>query len=204
MIGIIDYGVGNLASVRNALQACHKESALIKDPQKVATFDRIILPGVGAFGNAMEHLRTTGMDEAVIAFAKSGNPMLGICLGMQLLFSRSDEFGSHIGLGLIDGEIKRFDKAKMQEDSKIPHVGWNRIFFKKNPLFEGLTKDPYLYFVHSYHAITDEKNVIAETIYGYKFAAAVNSGNIFGLQPHPEKSHDNGLRILKNFTEIVL
>lgn len=201
MIGIIDYNMGNLASVYNACHLLDAHADIVKDPEQLKNYDRIILPGVGAFGDAMEHLNETGMNEAIHEFSKTGKPMIGICLGMQLLFNSSEEFGEHKGLGLIDGEIVRFDKSKMHEDSKIPHMGWNTIINKNNELFHGL-ENPYLYFVHSYHAQTSDRNVIGYTEYGYKFASAVNKDNIYGFQPHPEKSHDNGLRILKNFMAI--
>ena len=203
MIGIIDYNMGNLASVYNACHLLDAQASIVKDPNELKKFDRIILPGVGAYGDAMEHLIETGMNEAVYEFAKTGKPMIGICLGMQLLFESSCEFGEHKGLGLIDGEVVRFDKSRMHEDFKIPHMGWNTIVNKEHPLFEGL-HNPYLYFVHSYHAVTSEKNVIGTTTYGYEFVSAVNKDNIFGFQPHPEKSHDNGLKILKNFMNIKL
>ena len=203
MIGIIDYNMGNLASVYNACHLLDAKASIVKDPNELKKFDRVILPGVGAYGDAMEHLIETGMNEAVYEFAKSGKPMIGICLGMQLLFESSQEFGHSNGLGLIDGEVVKFDKSKMHEDFKIPHMGWNTIVNKKHPLFEGL-HNPYLYFVHSYHAVTSEKNVIGTTTYGYGFVSAVNKDNIFGFQPHPEKSHDNGLKILKNFMNIKL
>ncbi len=201
MIGIIDYNMGNLASVYNACHLLDAHADIVKDPEQLKNYDRIILPGVGAFGDAMKHLNETGMNNAIHEFAATGKPMIGICLGMQLLFNSSEEFGDHKGLGLIDGEIVRFDKSKMQEDSKIPHMGWNTIINKSNELFHGL-ENPYLYFVHSYHAQTHDRNVIGYTEYGYKFASAVNKDNIYGFQPHPEKSHDNGLRILKNFMAI--
>ena len=203
MIGIIDYNMGNLASVYNACHLLDAKASIVKDPNELKKFDRIILPGVGAYGDAMEHLIETGMNEAVYEFAKTGKPMIGICLGMQLLFESSQEFGHSNGLSLIDGEVVKFDKSKMNEDFKIPHMGWNTIVNKKHPLFEGL-HNPYLYFVHSYHAVTSEKNVIGTTTYGYEFVSAVNKDNIFGFQPHPEKSHDNGLKILKNFMNIKL
>ncbi len=142
------------------------------------------------------------MKEAVLQYAKSGKNILGICLGMQLLFESSQEFGKNRGLGLIEGEIVKFDKSKMHEDTKIPHMGWNTInTLNDHTLFEGL-KNPYLYFVHSYHALTNDKNVIGKTTYGYEFVSAVHKDNIYGFQPHPEKSHDNGLKILKNFINI--
>lgn len=201
MIGIIDYNMGNLASVYNACHLLDTKATIVKDPNDLKNYDRIILPGVGAYKDAMEHLNETGMKEAIHGFAKTGKPMIGICLGMQLLFESSQEFGHSEGLGLIDGEVIKFDKSKMHEDFKIPHMGWNTIINKEHALFEGL-ENPYLYFVHSYHAVTNEKNIIGKTVYGYEFASAVNKDNIYGFQPHPEKSHDNGLKILKNFMTI--
>lgn len=201
MIGIIDYNMGNLASVYNACHLLDAKASIVKDPNELKNFDRIILPGVGAFGDAMEHLNETGMKEAILEYSKSGKPMMGICLGMQLLFESSQEFGHSSGLGLINGEVVKFDKTKMHEDFKIPHMGWNTIINKEHPLFDGL-KNPYLYFVHSYHAVTTEENIIGKTVYGYEFVSAVNKDNIYGFQPHPEKSHDNGLRILKNFINL--
>lgn len=201
MIGIIDYNMGNLASVYNACHLIDAKATIVKNPNELKNFDRVILPGVGAFGDAMEHLNETGMKEAIYEFAKSGKPMIGICLGMQLLFESSQEFGHSDGLGLIEGEVVKFDKSKMHEDHKIPHMGWNTIVNKEHPLFEGL-KNPYLYFVHSYHVVTDDKYTIATTNYGYDFVSAVNKDNIFGFQPHPEKSHNNGLKILENFINL--
>ena len=201
MIGIIDYNMGNLASVYNACHLLDAKASIVKDPNELKNFDRIILPGVGAFADAMEHLNETGMKDAILEYSKSGKPMMGICLGMQLLFESSKEFGHTEGLGLINGEVIKFDKTKMHEDFKIPHMGWNTIINNNHPLFEGL-QNPYLYFVHSYHAVTDEKNIIGKTIYGYEFTSAVNKDNIYGFQPHPEKSHDNGIQILKNFTKL--
>ena len=201
MIGIIDYNMGNLASVYNACHLLDAKASIVKDPNELKKFDRVILPGVGAYGDAMEHLIETGMNEAVYEFAKSGKPMIGICLGMQLLFESSQEFGHSNGLGLIDGEVVKFDKSKMHEDFKIPHMGWNTIVNKEHPLFEGL-HNPYLYFVHSFHAKTKEEYIIGETTYGYNFVSAVNKNNIFGFQPHPEKSHNNGLKILENFINL--
>jgi len=201
VIGIIDYNMGNLASVYNACHLLDAKASIVKDPNELKNFDRIILPGVGAFADAMEHLNETGMKDAILEYSKSGKPMMGICLGMQLLFESSKEFGHTEGLGLINGEVIKFDKTKMHEDFKIPHMGWNTIINNNHPLFEGL-QNPYLYFVHSYHAVTDEKNIIGKTIYGYEFTSAVNKDNIYGFQPHPEKSHDNGIQILKNFTKL--
>jgi glutamine amidotransferase len=143
------------------------------------------------------------MVEPLREFAKSGKYMLGICLGMQLLFESSQEFGVHEGLGVIKGDVKHFDSSKFSENLKIPHMGWNRMFTKEHPLFNGLDKEHYLYFVHTYHVdCKDEDDIIGETYYGYKFASAVACGNVFGIQPHPEKSHENGLKILENFIKL--
>ena len=199
-IGIVDYNMGNLASVANAFKKIGAKAEVIKDANKLKNYDKLIFPGVGAFGDAMMHLKESGLDEAMREFIKSGKYVLGVCLGMQLLFERSEEFGDFKGLGIIEGEVIKFDKNKMQE--KIPHMGWNKMFFKrKTALFEGL-ENPYLYFVHSYHIICDEKYVIGKTIYGYEFVSAVNKDNVFGFQPHPEKSHNAGLKILENFVRL--
>ncbi|MEA3384713.1 MAG: imidazole glycerol phosphate synthase subunit HisH [Campylobacterota bacterium] len=202
MVAIIDYNMGNLASVYNACKLIGVKADIVSDPLKVKEYERVILPGVGAFADAMEHLESTGMKQAVLDFASSGKPMIGICLGMQLLFESSEEFGLSKGLGLIPGKVVAFDKSKMDmEDHKVPHMGWNKVFHKENKLFDGLD-EPYLYFVHSFHVVTEDKYTIATTHYGYDFTSAVQKDNIYGFQPHPEKSHDNGIKILKNFMEI--
>ena len=175
---------------------------------------------MGAFGDAMEHLKSNGMDEAVIAYAQSGKPLLGICLGMQLLFESSEEFGSAQGLGLIPGKVVAFDEAKFDHPQKVPHMGWNEMFCRgltsydllqsnesfvgltPTKLFEGLPDDFYLYFVHSYHAVCDDTYAIGKTHYGYEFVSAVQNNNIYGIQPHPEKSHENGLKIIENFAKL--
>jgi glutamine amidotransferase len=203
MIAIVDYNMGNLASVQNAFAKLGCETVVENNPEKFQEYDKLILPGVGAFGDAMEHLRERNMIDAIKVYAKSGKPMLGICLGMQLLFENSDEFGEHEGLGLINGHVKHFDTTKFDEPLKVPHMGWNRMFTKNHPLFEGLDDEHYLYFVHTYHVECIDKNdIIGETYYGYKFTSAVAHNNIMGIQPHPEKSHTNGLKILKNFIEL--
>jgi len=203
MIAVVDYNMGNLRSVQNAFTKLECEVKIVKDPNLISKYDKLILPGVGAFGDAMEHLKSSGLDEAIKEFANSGKPLLGICLGMQLLLESSDEFGEHEGLGLIPGVVRKFDKNLFPTPLKIPHMGWNELFIKRdNPLLKDLPQEFYLYFVHSYHAKCEEEFTIATTYYGYEFASAINKDNIYGLQPHPEKSHENGLKILKNFTEI--
>jgi len=202
MIAIVDYGVGNLASVKNALDALNVKAKIEARPNELKNYSKLILPGVGAFQDAMTFLNKSGMDEAVLNFAKSGKDILGICLGMQLLFDKSEEFGTCTGLGLIPGQVVAFDKTRFDiKKYKIPHVGWNKIFNKKSKLFLGLD-NPYLYFIHSFHVETEEKYTLGSSTYGYDFTSAVQKDNIYGFQPHPEKSHDNGLRILQNFAKL--
>ena len=217
MIGIVDYNMGNLASVINAFRKVGADARLESDPSNLAQYDKLILPGVGAFGDAMEHLKSNGMDEAVKAYSASGKPLLGICLGMQLLFESSEEFGKTEGLGLIPGNVVAFDESRFDHPQKVPHMGWNELFVQRtkrmedgrwkmedgrSPLFAGLPDEFYLYFVHSFHAVCDDKYAIGKTHYGYEFVSAVQNGNIFGIQPHPEKSHENGLKIIENFTKL--
>lgn len=205
--------MGNLASVINAFAKVGADATLESDPTKLSQYDKLILPGVGAFGDAMEHLKENGMNEAVIAFAASGKPLLGICLGMQLLFESSEEFAKDEngtqGLGLIPGKVVAFDENKFDHSLKVPHMGWNELFQQSVgtdprvcPLFEELPKDFYLYFVHSFHAVCDDQYAIGKTHYGYEFVSAVQNGNIYGIQPHPEKSHENGLKIIENFAKL--
>ncbi|QHG90653.1 imidazole glycerol phosphate synthase subunit HisH [Sulfurimonas sp. CVO] len=203
MIAIVDYNMGNLASVQNAFAKIGAKTVVESNPQNFKKYEKLILPGVGAFPDAMQHLRERNMIEAIKEFAQSGKYMLGICLGMQLLFESSEEFGSHEGLGLIKGKVVAFDPSKFSEALKIPHMGWNRVFTKEHPLFKGLDEQHYLYFVHSYHAVCEnEQDIIGKTVYGYEFASAVAHKNIMGIQPHPEKSHKNGLKILENFIKL--
>lgn len=202
MIAIINYNMGNLRSVQNAFEKLNIPTEIVSDPSKLHSYDRLILPGVGAFGDAMQSLKSTGMQDALLEYASSGKPMLGVCLGMQLLFDSSEEFGEHKGLGLIPGEIKAFDQKRFKTPLKVPHMGWNDIEVSPSPLFEGLPQSFYLYFVHSYHVVCDDAYTIGRTHYGYDFTSAVQKENIFGFQPHPEKSHDNGLQILQNFTKV--
>ncbi len=205
MIGIVDYNMGNLASVINAFAKVGVDASLESDPAKLSQYDKLILPGVGAFGDAMEHLKSNGMDEAVKKYAQSGKPLLGICLGMQLLFDSSEEFGSTRGLGLIPGKVIAFDENRFDHPLKVPHMGWNEMFCRgltPSKLFDGLPDEFYLYFVHSFHAVCEDKYAIGKTHYGYEFVSAVQNGNIYGIQPHPEKSHENGLKIIENFAKL--
>jgi glutamine amidotransferase len=200
VIGIVDYNMGNLASVKNAFDKIGAKAEIVKDADKLKNYDKLLFPGVGAFGDAMEHLKKTNLDEAIKEFVNSGKYVLGICLGMQLLFESSEEFGSYKGLGLIPGKVVKF--KGIEKTHKVPHMGWNKMFFtKKTPLFKGLN-NPYLYFVHSYHVVCDDEFVIGKTIYGYEFVSAVNKDNLFGFQPHPEKSHNAGLMVLENFVKV--
>jgi glutamine amidotransferase len=203
MIAIVDYNMGNLASVQNAFAKLGEETVIVSDPEKFKEYDKLILPGVGAFGDAMEHLKARNMVEPLREYAKSGKYMLGICLGMQLLFESSEEFGVHEGLGLIKGKVIAFDSSKFDEQLKVPHMGWNKMFTKEHPLFKNLDEEHYLYFVHSYHAVCEnEEDSIGKTYYGYEFTSAVACANVMGIQPHPEKSHKNGLTILDNFIKL--
>ncbi|TLD83485.1 imidazole glycerol phosphate synthase subunit HisH [Helicobacter sp. MIT 11-5569] len=200
MLGIVNYRIGNLASVRNAMASLGEEVVIEENPQNLKKYDRLILPGVGAFGDATEHLAVSGMQEAVLEFAKSGKPLLGICLGMQLLFNKSYEFGEHFGLGLLEGEVVRFSLE--DKTMKIPHMGWNLVHKnKESPLLQGLDSAFYLYFVHSFY-VKNLENAAGVSNYGVNFASIVQKDNIFGIQPHPEKSHNVGLRILENFINL--
>ena len=202
-IAIVDYNMGNLASVKNAFAKLGKDVVVESDAQNFKNYDKLILPGVGAYADAMAHLNERNMVEPLKEFASSGKYMLGICLGMQLLFKSSEEFGLNDGLGLIDGKVVKFDSSKFEEKLKVPHMGWNRMFTKEHKLFNGLDENHYLYFVHTYHAIcNNEDDIIGRTNYGYEFTSAVAHNNIMGIQPHPEKSHDNGLKILENFIKL--
>ncbi len=193
--------MGNLASVKNSCEKVGFEAEITEDPDAIRGFDKIILPGVGAFPDAMKHLRENGMDEALLEAAKN-KPFFGVCLGMQLMFERGFEHEESAGLGLIKGDIVKFDEKTLGVERKIPHMGWNKLFKQKESvLFDGLDDEFYLYFVHSYHATSDSEDTLAIAHYGYPFTAAVERENLCGLQPHPEKSGDTGLKILKNFLE---
>ncbi len=202
MLCIVDYGVGNLFSLKCSLDAIGVEAKVTSDAEEIKKADRIILPGVGAFEDAAKKLKNSGLQETVIAEAKSGKPILGICLGMQLLFDKSFEYGEHDGLGLIKGNVRSIADV-IPPDLKIPHIGWNALQFTngKNPLFKYISDGDFVYFVHSFYAADCEKNTIAVSEYGAPLTAAVADGNIFGCQFHPEKSGTVGLNILRAFCE---
>lgn len=202
MIAIVDYGVGNLFSLVCSFNAIGVEAKLTSYPEEIRSADKILLPGVGAFGDAAEKLFSSGLADVVIQQAKQGKPILGICLGMQLLFEKSYEYGEHHGLGLIKGEIRPIADV-VPADYKIPHIGWNALSFpRENKLFKYLVGGNCVYFVHSYYAANCEESVIATTEYGASLTAAVANGNVYGCQFHPEKSGDIGLKILKAFAEM--
>lgn len=202
MIAIIDYGVGNLFSLSSSLKAIGAQTVITGDPEIIKKADKLILPGVGAFGDAAEKLRQNCLDEIVIKEAQNGKPLLGICLGMQLLFEKSFEYGEHKGLGLIKGEVVPM-QGKIPEDLKIPHIGWNALkFHKPSPIFKYINEGDCVYFVHSFYAENCEDSLIASAEYGKDLTAAVARENIFGCQFHPEKSGDVGLKILKAFCEL--
>lgn len=201
MIGIINCKIANLQSVLNALNKIDAKVKLVDNKKDIQKCSKILLPGVGAYKDGMNFLIQNEIDEAIRNHVKDGKYLLGICLGMQLLFEKSYEFGENNGLGLLKGGIKFFDKTKFKENLKIPHVGWNKIFMtQKSPLLKDIQNESFLYFVHSFHA--NSSNEIAKTIYGYEFSSIVQKDNIFGIQAHPEKSYENGLKILKNFKEL--
>ncbi len=203
MLAIIDYGVGNLFSLQSSLKAIGEETKVTADPELILEADRLILPGVGAFQDAMEKLRASGTVEPVTKAIEAGTPIMGICLGMQLLLDKSYEYGEHEGLGLIPGSVRPLSDI-VPENYKIPHIGWNRLDFgeSKHQLFRDITEGEYVYFVHSFYAAECSANTIAMTDYGAPVTAAVAKGNVMGCQFHPEKSGDVGLKILKNFCEI--
>ena len=202
MVAIVDYGVGNLFSLASSFAAIGVEVTVTSDPDVLRAAERIILPGVGAFGDAAAKLRESGLDRVVIEQAKAGKPLLGICLGMQLLFEKSFEYGEHEGLGLIKGEIRPIAEV-IPADLKIPHIGWNALHFgkEKSDLFRYLNEGDHVYFVHSYYGANCEESVIATAEYGAELTAAVASGNVYGCQFHPEKSGNVGLAILRAFCE---
>ena len=202
MVGIIDYGVGNLFSLKSSLAYIGVDAEIVSDEKSIAKCDRIILPGVGAFGDAAAALRNTGLDKTVIEIANNGTPLMGICLGMQLLFEKGLEFGEHNGLGLIPGKVVSI--KPLVNGNKIPHIGWNGLVMtdNKGDIYKYTDNGEFVYFVHSFHAECDEKYITARAEYGSLLTASVQKGNVMGAQYHPEKSGDAGLMILKSFCEI--
>ena len=199
MVGIIDYGVGNLFSLRSSFAAIGVEAFVSGDPAELAKADRLILPGVGAFGDAARKLRESGLDAFVKEQAASGKPLMGICLGMQLLFEKGYEYGEHEGLGILKGQVVAMS-GKLPSDLKIPHMGWNALQLTKPAKL--LQDGSYVYFVHSFYAENCADSIAAVTDYGIPITAAVERDNIFGCQFHPEKSGNVGLEILKKFCEV--
>lgn len=199
--GIIDYEMGNLRSVQKAIEAVGHHADVVSDPEKLTNYSHVILPGVGAFRDAIAQLRKTGLDQAFIEAVNAGRPCLGVCLGLQLLFDKSYEDGEHQGLGLIKGDVVRFEP---QPGLKIPHMGWNHLTLKRaDPLFEGIGESPCVYFVHSYFAKAGNPgDVLATSNHGGEFVAAVGRDNLRACQFHPEKSQATGLKIYQNFMSL--
>ena len=202
MIAIVDYGVGNLFSLSRSLSYVGADACVTGDREKIKSAEKIILPGVGAFGDAIKKLKDARLDEVIVSEAKKGKPVMGICLGMQLLFDKSFEYGEHEGLGLIKGEIRPI-ADRIGKDLKVPHIGWNSLEFtdKKSELFKYISDGDFVYFVHSYYAADCEESFIANAEYVAKLTAAVQCGNVYGCQFHPEKSGKTGLNILRAFCE---
>ena len=201
MIAIVDYGVGNLFSLKSSLAAIGQEAVVTADADVLRSADQVILPGVGAFGDAADKLRQSGLDKVVIELAGSGKPLMGICLGMQLLFDKGYEYGVHDGLGLVPGAVRPIADV-IPAGLKIPHIGWNGLNFRReSPLFKHIKDGDCVYFVHSFYAAECEDFVTATAEYGALLTACVQNGNVFGCQFHPEKSGTVGLNILRAFCE---
>ena len=203
MIAIIDYGVGNLFSLKSSFDAIGADTVVTNNPEEIRGADKILLPGVGAFSDAAKKLKSSGLAEIITEEAKSGKPLLGICLGMQLLFEKSYEYGEHEGLGLIKGEIRPIADV-IPKELKIPHIGWNALKFKgtPSPIFKNIKDGDFVYFVHSYYGANCNESVIATSEYGAELTAAVADGTVFGCQFHPEKSGEVGLSILRAFCNL--
>jgi glutamine amidotransferase len=200
MIAILDYGVGNLRSVEKAFEAVGAQASLTGDAGLIRDADRIVLPGVGAFGECADRLRVSGLDQLVLEAVEQGKPVLGLCVGLQLMFDEGHEFGVHKGLGLIGGRVIRFPDG----GPHVPQIGWNQIEeVEPHPLLSGLGDGTYFYFVHSYHVVPDDpQTVLAKTEYGIRYPSICGAGSVFGVQFHPEKSQDAGLRLLANFATL--
>jgi len=219
VIALIDYGIGNLRSVQKALEHVGAQVTLTDDPQTILSADKVVLPGVGAFGDGMKGLRARGLDEMVKEVVRVGKPLLGICVGMQVLFESSEELGEHEGLGILAGRVLKFpvrsDRLRVSRPGrgatkaattstklKVPHTGWNQIEPRKDsPLFRGLPAGAFAYFNHSYYCAADPENTLAVTEYGGAYPSIVGRGRVYGIQFHPEKSQSVGLMLLKNFVE---
>ena len=202
MVAIIDYGVGNLFSLVSSFKAIGVDALITGDTEVIKKADKLILPGVGAFGDAAKKLKESGLYELITEQANSGKPLMGICLGMQLLFEKSYEYGEHKGLGLLKGSVVSMEN-RIPKGLKIPHIGWNGLKFKtESPIFKYISDGDCVYFVHSFYAEGCEDSLLATAEYGKEITAAVGKGNIFGCQFHPEKSGKVGLNILKAFCEI--
>ncbi|MCZ6473847.1 MAG: imidazole glycerol phosphate synthase subunit HisH [SAR324 cluster bacterium] len=199
MIAIIDYGVGNLYNLKNALDYQQLDCRIVNDPEQLEAASHVILPGVGAFRPAMDQFLAAGMEEVLRGHVAAAKPFLGICVGMQLMFEQSEEDGLHQGLGLLGGRVVRF-----QHELKVPQIGWNQVAVQReDPLLEGIADGSYFYFVHSYYArLNDPTDALGLTEYGEMFPAIVSRRNMWGVQFHPEKSQDPGLRLLKNFAAL--
>lgn len=198
MIAIIDYGMGNLRSVAKAFEAVGHQAVVTRDAGVIASASHVVLPGVGAFGDCMANIERYGLAQPIHAAVQSGKPFLGICLGLQVLFSESEEFGRHTGLGIIPGKVKRF---RADPALKVPHMGWNEVFYRAQcPVFEGIADGAHWYFVHSYYVDPEDRAVAtATTTYGVDFVSAIWRNNVVACQFHPEKSQAVGLRLMKNF-----
>ena len=201
MVVIVDYGMGNLRSVQKGFERIGATAVISRDQKEIEQADRLVLPGVGAFPMCMENLTGLNLVDSLLKFVDSGRPFLGICLGLQLLFDESEEFGRHEGLKVVPGKVRAFRKDM---GLKIPHMGWNQVKFSKDtPIFKGIEDNSYFYFVHSYYVDpASQSDTAAEAEYGIRFTCAVHRNNVFALQFHPEKSQELGLTILKNFNEL--
>lgn len=198
MIGIVDYHLNNLRSVQKAFEKVGAPSFISDDPAVLRTAEKLVLPGVGAFGQAMENIRSLGLQPMLSDHAAAGKPLLGICLGMQLLFTKSFEHGEFEGLGLLRGEVKQFPQTV-----KVPHMGWNQIEkVASSPLLQDITENSFVYFVHSYFVVPEDTVTLTRTEYGARFTSMVQQKNVYGIQFHPEKSQSTGLQLLKNFAGI--
>ena len=200
MIAIVDYGMGNLRSVQKAFEHLGAKAAIVHLPEEIDHADRVVLPGVGAFGDAMDNLKVAGLIAPIVKAIAEGRPFLGICLGLQLMFAESEEMGQHRGLGILPGRVRRFPNGQ-----RVPQIGWNEVRIRRETaLLDGVPDGSYFYFVHSFFVASDrDADVIGTTDYGIDYASIAGGGRAFGVQFHPEKSQDAGLKILKNFAEKV-